>query len=206
MVLISHRKKFIYIKNEKVAGTTIEIFFEKYCTDPNKEHVANHWTPTIISNYGIIGKRGERKVNKYFNHMSAKNILKHLGEDIFKSYFKFCAVRNPFDKMVSLYFYLGENEKISFKEFCKKENCRNIERYKINDKLVCDFYIRYENLNEDIKKVCKILNIEYKKELLGSYKSECREERDYRKFYDEETKKIVYEKHKEEFELFGYKF
>ena len=205
MVLISHRKKFIYIKNKKVAGTTIEIFFEKYCTDPNKEYVANHSTPTIISNYGIIGSR-LKKDSKYNNHINAEKIVKYIGKDIFNSYFKFCVVRNPFDKMVSLYFYKKANEKMSFKEFCKKRNCRNIERYKINNKLVCDFYIRYENLNEDIEKVCKILNIEYDEKLIGSYKSEFREERNYRKFYDEETKEIVYEKHKEEFEFFGYKF
>lgn len=36
MVLVSHRFQFIYIKNRKVAGTSVEAFFEKYCDEPKK--------------------------------------------------------------------------------------------------------------------------------------------------------------------------
>ena len=36
MTLISHRYNFIYIKNKKVASTSVEAFFEKYCVDPKK--------------------------------------------------------------------------------------------------------------------------------------------------------------------------
>lgn len=32
MVLISHKYKFIYIKNRKVAGSSIQSFFGKYYT------------------------------------------------------------------------------------------------------------------------------------------------------------------------------
>ena len=38
MVLVSHRYKFIYIKNRKVAGSSVESFFGKYCQNPNKEY------------------------------------------------------------------------------------------------------------------------------------------------------------------------
>lgn len=55
--------------------------------------------------------------------------------------------------------------------------------------------------------MCDILNIEFDASLLQNYKSEFRPKKiHYRKYYDNQTKRIVYEKHKKEFQIFGYKF
>ena len=49
-----------------------------------------------------------------------------------------------------------------------------------------------ENLQEDIKKVCEILNIKNcNVDSLPNYKSGLRTDRDYRKFYNNTTRKIV---------------
>ena len=42
MTLISNKKKFIYIKNKKVAGTSIESYFEKYCIPYDKDYKQSH--------------------------------------------------------------------------------------------------------------------------------------------------------------------
>ena len=61
------------------------------------------------------------------------------------------------------------------------------------------YYIRFENLEEDIIKLCKILKIDqFDIKLLPKHKS------GYRK-YDKHWSKY-YEKHKKEFELYGYEF
>lgn len=208
MVLISHLYKFIYIKNVKVAGTSIEAYFEKYCVDPSVEHIVQHEIDTTISKYGIIGNRENGKKNKYYNHMSAEEIKKYIGNDIFNSYLKFCVIRNPYDKMVSLY-----NMKInrkeyngSFNDFVKSHNCINYNRYYINGKSCIDYYIRFEYLHEDLEKICKKLNIKYDINKLPKFKNNYRKDNDYKKYYNEELKQIVYNKHKKEFELFGYEY
>jgi len=212
MVLISHRFKFIYIKNMKVAGTSIEGYFEKYCMDPNKDHIVEHKLDSSITEYGIVGNREGGKRTKYFEVMGAQTIKKYIGDDIFNSYFKFCAVRNPYDKMVSLYHMLKsrypEQYNISFDDFVRKNDCYNFARYTLeNCKSCIDFYIRFEFLQEDLEKVCKQLNIEYDLSKLPEFKSDYRKDNDdYKQYYNEELKKIVYDRHKEEFELFGYKF
>ena len=229
MVLISHRKSFIYIKTAKTASTSVEAYFEKYCLDPNEKYEQIHLRQINISEFGIIGYRGAGKSdNRFFNHMSASEIKDRIGDDKFNKYFKFCVIRNPYDKMVSKYFMfrkMNDNKYESFKDFCIRTDCFNLEIYSINNKPVCDYYIRYENLYEDIKKVCNILNIEFNLKDLPSYYSskekyysyiehkyislrqkECKNPKDYRKYYDEEIKKIVYEKHKKEFELWNYDF
>ena len=61
MVLVSHKYKFIYIKNMKVAGSSVESFFGKYCQDPNKEYNYSDIIDESIDKYGIIGARVNRK-------------------------------------------------------------------------------------------------------------------------------------------------
>lgn len=198
MVLVSHTKKFIYIKNYKVAGTSVELFFEKWCSNKND----------II---GFRGNRIERSKKKDIigSHANIKRILKILGKDVYDKYLKFCVVRNPYDKMVSAYFFLkGQNMfKGTFKEFCQDDNnALNINRYSIDNVPQCDYYIRYENLLEDIKKICLKLNINCKIELQNC-KGEYRpKNKHYSEYYDNDTREIVYKKHKKEFIMFGYKF
>ena len=206
MVLVSHKYKFIYIKNKKVAGTSVESFFGKYCQDPNKKYHYNHETDQLIDDYGIIGSRLKGGGGIWFNHKPAELIKRDLSDSIFNKYTKFCVIRNPYDKMVSRYFYNKSEEQ--FNNFVKHTNVSNLDIHSINGKSVCDYYIRYENLEEDIIELCKKLGIEdYDLNNLPKHNSKERVDKShYSKFYDEESKKIVYENHKDEFELFRYNY
>jgi hypothetical protein len=216
MVLVSHIYKFIYIKNRKVAGTSVEVFFEKYCLDPKKEYKVHHERDECVSEFGIVGGREGGKCERFENHMPCHVISDVLGKKMFKKYFKFCVVRNPYDKMVSAFHHLvkgtnEENYKEEFKKFCANKGSTTNCIYnciKKNRSPICNYFIRYENLIEDIKRVCEILRIkEYDLSSLPNFKSEYRKEkRHYREYYDEETRKIVYEKHKAEFDYFKYEF
>ena len=207
MVLISHKYKFIYIKNEKVAGSSVESFFGRYCINPEKIYTYEDTIKQSIDDNGIIGSRlgGVKEDDIWKNHMSAIVIKSTLGSDKFNNYFKFAVVRNPYDVIVSYYYW--EKSKLPFKDYAKTKIVDNLSRCCINGKSVCNYYIRYENLLQDIVKVCKILNIHnYDINNLPKHKTDTRPKDNYRKYYDEETRIKVYNNHKNTFEKFGYKF
>jgi hypothetical protein len=210
MVLISHIYNFIYIKNRKVAGTSIESFFGQFCVNPKTKYDFEHKSNQTINKFGIIGGRAAGKRTRWNGHIAANKIKKYLGQKKFNKYLKFCVIRNPYDKMVSKYFWVNKNSKklSSFKDFVKYYNVNNLDLHSINNNSVCDYYIRYENLEEDIIKLCKMLNIKnYNINDIPKFKSQFRTNRKhYSKYYDNETRKIVYKKCKKEFDLFGYKF
>lgn len=207
MVLVSHKYKFIYIKNAKVAGTSVESFFGKYCIDPQKKYNYSHIQEQYCDEYGIIGERGPNVKNKKWkNHLNAEKIKLYLGQERFNSYLKFCVIRNPYDKMVSLYFF--KKSKLPFIDFVKKETCNNFNIHAIKNKSVCDYFIRFEHLEEDIKNLCNKLNINnIDLSLLPKFKSEYRKDKKHwSEYYNDITRKIVYNNHKIEFDTFGYDY
>ncbi len=111
-MLISHRKCFIFTKTVKTAGTSVESYFEQFCM-PEGEWQQSHSREEYISEEGIIGYRGQStEEKKWYNHMSAKNIRDLIGQEIWDRYYKFTVVRNPFDKLISgFYFHRKYNKK-----------------------------------------------------------------------------------------------
>lgn len=102
-MLVSHRKKFVYTKTIKTAGTSVESYFEKYCM-PEGEWTFCHTRDEYESGAGIIGYRGSQpKGKRWLNHMPAAEIQSQIGEQVWDDYYKFCVVRNPFAKLVSAY-------------------------------------------------------------------------------------------------------
>jgi chondroitin 4-sulfotransferase 11 len=145
----------------------------------------------------------------------------------YKDYFKFAFVRNPYDRLVSCYtnkisgkseMFLKHNKKfkteISFKEFVRVVSSipnKKLDRHLkpqylfLTDKkgnLIPDFIGKFENINEDFKKACKKAGIENPPEL--PKKNPSKRKKDYKDYYDEETKKLVQERYRKDFELFGY--
>lgn len=206
MVLVSHRYKFIYVKNVKVAGSSIESLLGRYCVDPNDEYEYTDEMKEKVTEFGILGARWNSST-KWFDHIMLPNILKNLPECV--NYKRICAVRNPFDYYVSRYYWgLRKNPKLTFESAIKNP----IRPHYIDPCLIqgipsCDYYIKFENLEEDLMNVCHELGIPCDISILPKHKAGVRPPNtDYRTFYTDELKQIVSERHKMEIEKFGYTF
>lgn len=222
MVLISHRYKFIYIKCKKVAGTSLEAFFERFCLSEEEEsfHNVTLNRNQYISESGVIGTRSipvDNKIHrvKIPEHVAIRSIASSdvlpivgLTAETFSKYFKFCAVRNPWEVQVSAYDHACKhpNMKKTFEEFLRLGCIVNSDIYTIDGKPACDFYIRYEHLQDDLQTVIDRLGLICDPSSLPRYRSENRVHYDYRSMYTDELRHIVASQCATEIQQFGYKF
>lgn len=178
----------------------------------------------------MIGARGEIPNTmgaKFRNHMGASEVLQLLGSKQFNKYFKFCVIRDPFDLLVSRFYFRRPSDKSSMIKkaiFRKKINNSQIEEFRnwlkknrhrkiiddthiftLNEKICMDFFIRYENLLEDIKVVCDRIGLAFNSNELLKLKSGLRNKTiELEEFYDQECIDIVSDMYSTELRHFGY--
>lgn len=216
-MLISHLCKFIYLKTRKTAGTSVEIYFEPFCVDPKSRGGDEHNRAAEVSDWGIVGSRGQH--GDWYNHMSADEIRELIGEETWRQYFKFCVVRNPFDKVVS-YFWFDVAAPI--REALSRSDFSNIRKafqawtalqrfpvdqfiYTINGEVAVDRFLRFERLEHDMEEVCGRLSVPWQPDRLGRFKSEFRLRNEhFLEYYEPVTAARVREAFAWELDYFGY--
>jgi len=202
-MIISHRYRFIFIKTLKTAGTSIEVFLSKHCgpidvITPINPHMAHH-TP---QNY-----------DGYYNHIPASSVREKMDPSNWKSYFKFCVERNPWDKTVS-HFYSRRSRKdhtLTFERYLSEKKFPiNFPKYtepSNPQKIIVDEILYYERLMDDLNRVFKNLGIAFGGSLGVNAKSEYRtDRRHYRDIYTADQATLVANEFKHEVSLHGYKF
>tara|TARA_Y100001938_G_C8002824_1_gene385640 strand:- start:316 stop:933 length:618 start_codon:yes stop_codon:yes gene_type:complete len=203
--MICKKHKFIFIHIPKCAGTSIEMCFK---------------------NNNIIDKYFKQDVMVHHDDIST---------DMANSFFTFAVKRNPWERFVSIWKYwtgftpknypprtkaLGlEFIQISLKNFAKsldkaranikqnwpEQGCHFKEMVELNglpDYVNVDFWIEFANLQEDFDTVCDKIGIP-RQQIPHTNKSKHKH---YTKYYDDETRAIVAERHARDIEYFGYEF
>jgi hypothetical protein len=188
IVLVSHRYRFIFTKTAKTGGTSVEAYFERFCL-PDEDFVPTHGRPAYESASGIIGYRGARDGvrRRWFNHMSARNIQRELGDEIWNGYFKFCTIRDPFEKAISAFEHFGKDYTVPLSELRRRLGWPASERerfrrwlagrrlpidraaYMIGGKICVDDFIRYETLEADMARICAHVGVPWEPQRLPRY-------------------------------------
>lgn len=224
-MLLSHKFKFIFIRTQKTAGTSIELSLARYCgpddiiTDtslPEDREIRKELN-IIPRNYMVPlkkyrGKEWFRWLRgwrlKYWDHISAKHIKRFVGEEIFNSYYKFCFERNPWDKTLSYFYWVNRNNKYSsFDEFLEKDPlCSDFHRYTIEGRVAVDFIGRYENLPQDLHQVCQKLNIPFDGWMPRAKGDYRKDRRRYQDIMTKSHRDVIAQVFSREIELLGYTY
>ena len=235
-MIISFKHKFIFIKNYKTAGSSIEFFLQKFLT--NRDIVSKTRDIEGINNEGDFDKERlknifpDNEIDRYAKHRLAffphmpiwlvKERLKPLEEkfeyNIFDNFYKFAVIRNPFDLIVSDYFWRKNSnfmKEKSFDEIIQELKDNKYQTYSLlnlnklmdmkQENILCDYIIKYENLNEELLKVFNKLKIPFNGKL-EIFKKRFDRDRDYQKFYNESSKKLVENVFFKEINMFNYNF
>lgn len=143
-------------------------------------------------------------------------------------YFKFTIVRNPWDRLVSAYFFLKsgglnhedrrffEKELSQFNSFddfvinwLTVDNIKKYHHFKpqlhyiseANEKVNLDFIGRLENIHNDLNYICKRLNFNKTLPLLNKSNHT-----NYKDYYNQKTIKIVQDVYGKDIDFLGYNF
>jgi hypothetical protein len=180
-VIVSHEHRFIFLKTRKTAGTSVELLLSRIAgpdaivtpitpEEPGHEPRSHkggrreelRWlhanpkgrarsVPTLIS-----GRNRDRR-RDYYNHMPAWLVRAKVGETTWNDYFKFCFERNPWDKVLSLYWWVTREDEDppSFSRWLRTDSTVRSDWsiYSIRDELAMDSVGRYESLGSDLRKL-----------------------------------------------------
>ena len=112
-MIISHKKKFIFIHIYKTGGAFVTSLFAPYARFIEKISTHYYLTKNIISVINKLGRlqdEGNNWINGVHKHAKAVELQEYIGRDLYSEYFKFAFVRNPYDLQVSLYHYIKDNK------------------------------------------------------------------------------------------------
>ena len=140
-MIIFHKRKFIYIRLKKVGGSSFENSFMKK-------------NGLLLSEK--IPKELRRSEGISDTHITAKKLQFLLSEEMWNSFLKVATIRCPYDMLVSHYYYALSRRKRqkSFEQFISEGNKGPLVKicglHNEEGKILVDYLIRYEHLEEDI--------------------------------------------------------
>ena len=213
-VIASHKHRFIFLKTRKTAGTSVEIALSKVCgpddiiTEISPEDEALRRAAGGLPPQNFASPPLARKA---YNHMGAKAVRDLVGAETFADYFTFAIERNPWDAVVSLYFwkYKDRDELPDFEAYVQEiwiEQLANNRRlYRIRGQMVLDRVLRYEHLDTELREVWDHLGLPGEPDLPRA-KGNARPAGHYRELYSDASRQRVADVFADTIEAFGYEF
>jgi len=180
-MIISHKHRFIFIKIEKTAGTSIEIALSRYCgpddiitpVSPEDETLRQELGGRGPQNYIIpvgaysakdwVSLASRMRLPAFVNHASAAFIRDHIDHAVWDSYFKFCFERNPWDKIVSYYYWENRKRDLpSISEFIRSGRASRLRGrglYTIDGEVAVDKIYLFERIADEMTDIARVLGL-----------------------------------------------
>ena len=220
-MIISPKHKLMYFKTRKTAGTSTEVAIRK-CMKAS----AGGFDPEAMCTRIMDGERKKTKmihtelnnVNNYKMHQGPRtSVLADMTMAEHKSYFKFMGVRNPYDRLVSCYYFRVKTDRsiitkdTTFKEFIKYIAPRPVGIVNLEPMypwaIRCDDFIRYENFEADLVRILgkwfDTTDMEIPQNKTTHRPSP---KKHYREYYDTECYDLISKKYDKDLAYFEYEF
>src|SRR6056297_261022 len=171
-MMISHSRKFVFIKTKKTAGTSIECALAAHLepgdlTSPLVEHEPKY--RRYSKEFVRILREKDSTVRARNPHLPFSVIEDHFPDET-AGYYSFCVERNPWDKAISAFFFWisrhghdrSRTDEENFLDFAGSERLgffSDYDLYMRKDRPQVDRILRYETLAEEFSEVTQKLGL-----------------------------------------------
>jgi len=175
----------------------------------------NHWVSPLRYKWDTLKRLLSPNASfkgKFYNHMSAREVRNLVSPEVWSSYYKFCFERNPWDRVVSLYYFACRTEpRMPFSDFVHSDEIltlkeRGRDLYSIDGEVVVDRICRFESLQEDLDGVCRELDMPHPLPLPYAKSGFRKDLNGYRALYKDTDRQRVHDLFRKEIEEMGYRF
>jgi hypothetical protein len=230
-MIVSHSHRFIFLKTNKTAGTSAEIALSRFCQNgdiltpltPRDEALRHELTSRKAANFlapvtdyrwpdVVRAVRSRRRKRRFYHHMPARELKPYLSEQAWDGYYKFCIERNPWDRVISFYYWQHPAEpRPSLDDFLNSPRCRLLKErgfnvYTIDGALAVDRVLRFERLADDLEEVRVHLGLPQPLVLPLAKSSSRKDRRHYREILTDAQRQRIAEMFADEIDMFEYEF
>lgn len=212
-MILSHRHRFIYVRCRKTASTSTELALSRIC-GPDDVVTRLPWPEDEALRRQIGGRGPQNHLGpdgrmRFYNHMPAAEIRLLAGDEVWDTYYKWCVERNPWDKVLSDYYYRFRHPtRPSLHEFLESglaAAARNFPLYTVGGDVVVNHVARYERLEEDLRRVAATLGLPAGAMALPRAKAGFRPDgRHYSSVYTPQERALVQQIFADEIAVHGY--
>jgi len=207
-MIISHKHKFIFFAIPKTGTHAVRFALRPYFGAEDEEHVSLfHQSRLNIPAFK----------NRENGHFRPDEIKSFISPEIWNTYFKFCFIRNPFDRFVSAVFF--KNSIIQLQpqlanDYLNKMIDKDPAEFGLHyqpqipflvddqNEIVMDFIGRTENMQSDFDFICTKIGLP---KITLERKNISKHEY-YKQYYTSELKEKVGKVYKEDIERLNYTF
>ena len=229
-MIISHKHKFIFVKTEKTAGTSLEIALSKHCGPgdilsslmPEDEEMRSELGYPSAQNFRLPLTRytvadtlrclHSRKPLHFFNHARALFIRNHVDAEVWDSYYKFCFERNPWDKLISIYYWEHREEpRPTILQYLKSKDfvdfrTRSWNMYTEDSKVIVDKVFLYDQLPQALAQIQGKIGLDEPLTLPLTKTSQRKDKRNYQEILTNDCREEIAEICHQEIDLFDFQW
>jgi len=168
-MILSHQRRYAFIKNKKVAGTSMELFLSQFTGETDVITPIGEEPELIPVKLQPLFGREKRFQNYagYFNHVSGAVVRDRIGHELWDAYFTFCFERPPISKLTSMFHFKTSDiseagdPHADFMDMAYPNFSSDAFNYFDHGRVITSKIANFANLSNEMAEICEQIGVPF---------------------------------------------